>query len=181
MRVSASAPVVQCSSVPLNELCAICEAAPAVRLLGTVAHCEECAESFLAPIREKVRAKYGEVKVTGRTDYGGWWLKCICGASWVGDQSDPCPWCSERYARVVEDERRNLLHPHWLERSAGNETYDSLSPIDQEVWDKTRGQARGAHSYELWERRLARAVSAGLINLADAQKAIARYGARGSL
>lgn len=165
------------SGMSLSELCAICEAAPAVRLLGTVAHCGECAEAFLAPIREKVRLRYGEVKCVGRTDYGAWWLRCqVCDASWVGEEYHPCPWCIKRYARVVEDERRSLLHPHWLERSEGNETYDSLSPIDQRVWDRTRGQTRGMHSAEVWARRLARAVASGLVTAHEARSAIGKYG-----
>ena len=160
----------------LNELCAICQEAPATRLLGTVAHCEACAEAFLAPIRERIRLKYGEPVAEGRTDYGGWWLRClVCSASWVGAQGDPCPWCAERYERVVEDERRKLLHPHWLERSEGNERYDSLSPIDQQVWDRTRGQNRGADSLDAWGKDLARAVGRGIITLAEADEAMTRY------
>ena len=165
------------SGMRLNELCAVCQEAPATRLLGTVAHCEACAEAFLAPIRERVRLKYGEVIPEGRTDYGGWWLRClVCEATWVGAQGDPCPWCVERDERISEDERRSLLHPHWLESDEGNIRYDSLSPIHQRIWDQTRGQKRGEHSAEVWARRLARAVASGLVTADEARNAIGKYG-----
>lgn len=169
------------SGMRLHEPCALC-GNPAVRLLGTVAHCQNCAESFLDPIREKVRLKYGEVTITGKHPEWGYWLKClVCDATWVGAQGDPCSWCIERDERLREDERASLLHPHWLERSEGNETYDSLSPIDQRIWDITRGQARGTHSAEVWARRLARAVASGLVTVEEARRAIKRYGPSRSL
>ena len=166
----------------LNELCAICGLAPATRLLGTVAHCHSCAESFLEPIRERMRLKFGEVKPEGRSEHGGWHLRwLVCDASWVGAQGDPCPWCMERDERIKADERKSLLHPHWLESDEGNVRYDSLSPIDQQVWDITRGQKRGEHSAEVWARRLARAVASGLVTVEEARRAIARYGPTRSL
>lgn len=155
----------------LNELCAICEAAPAVRLLGTVAHCSPCVEAFLGPLR----AKHGQVTTQGRSEHGGWWLKCICGASWVGGQYDPCPWCRDRYDRATETDRANLLSPSWLSKSEGNATYDSLSPVDQEVWDRTRGQYRGVHSYAAWLVRLGLALRSGLITESEARNAIRRF------
>lgn len=164
------------SGMSLNEVCARCNLRPAVRLLGTVAHCDPCAQSFLEPLR----AHWGDVRAQGRT-VGGYWLSCACGASWVGQRWDPCPWCINRHEQATELERAHLLHPHWLERSDGNPTYDSLDPINQEVWDRTRGQRRGEHSAEVWARRLARAVSTGLVTDDEARKALSTYGPTRSL
>jgi hypothetical protein len=97
-----------------------------------------------------------------------------CGAGWVGHERDGdwCPWCEAAEQRQRADERRLLLDPPWLRRDQGR--YDALGPDDRAVWDRTRGQARGAHSVEAWVARLARAVEAGLIDEAEAIRAIRR-------
>ena len=46
--------------------------------------------------------------------------------------------------------------------------------IDKAVWDRTRGQTRGTDSVETWVRRLGRAVQAGLITRAEAERAVDR-------
>lgn len=97
-----------------------------------------------------------------------------CGAGWVGHDSDGdwCPWCELALERQRDDERRLLLDPPWLRKGSGR--YDELSEGQRAVWDRTRGQARGTHSVEMWVARLARAVTAGIIDEADARKAIRR-------
>lgn len=90
------------------------------------------------------------------------------------DGDEWCPWCEKAEQRQLDDERRLLLDPPWLRSDAGQRRYDELSDDDKAVWDRTRGQARGAHSVETWVKRLARAVEAGLVGEAEAVKAIRR-------
>ena len=117
----------------LSEPCQICHEAPAVRLLGTVAYCADCAYAFLEPIRRKLKAR-------------------------------------------DELERKDLLHPPWLRTSEGHYRYDSLSDVDKQVWNRTRGQTREPHSLEVWAERLDQAVAEGLITYEEACKALSDHG-----
>lgn len=104
-------------------------------------------------------------------------LCATCGAGWVGhvdDGDDWCPWCERAVERQVEAERRVLLDPPWLRSDAGNIRYDELSDANKAVWDRTRGQIRGADSVKAWTERLARAVQAELITETEARRAVAR-------
>lgn len=102
-------------------------------------------------------------------------LTCdACGATWCGEVGMGCEWCERRERQLVEDQRAMLLHPHWLQTSAGDPRYDELSADDRAVWDRTRGQARGEDSIQAWERRLARAVEAGIVTEHEARRGINR-------
>lgn len=108
-------------------------------------------------------------------------LCATCGAGWVGHvrDGDWCPWCEAAQRRQVADEQRLLLlDPPWLRSDAGSPRYEQLSDDDKAVWDRTRGQVRGAGSMETWVRRLHRAVEAGLISEAEARRALDRYDRR---
>jgi hypothetical protein len=114
-----------------------------------------------------------------RPDHGDGWRERVCGvcsASWVGhvDDGDWCPWCESADERQRAMERRLLLDPPWLRSDAGNVRYDALSDVDRAVWDRTRGQSRGADSLTTWIGRLDRAVEAGLITEHEARRAIQR-------
>ena len=117
---------------------------------------------------------------TSRPDHGPGFRNRLCGtcgAGWVGherDGDDWCPWCEKAQARQVDDQRRLLLHPPWLRSDAGNPRYDDLSEADKAVWDRTRGQTRGASSVVMWAARLRRAVEAGWISEGEADKAMRR-------
>jgi len=174
----------------LDEPCQRCGQRPAVRLIGTVAHCAECAEAFLAPIRAGVIAKHGSVDVirrrpataTGpRPDHGAgmWDMRCeACGAGWVGPYGDECSWCEEREERQRRDERESLLRPAWLDTSDGDGRYDALSDVDKAVWNRTRGIATNSGAVNGWLERLARAVACGLVTEPEALGAIAQFGRR---
>lgn len=99
-------------------------------------------------------------------------LCATCGAGWVGLDGEGCWWCQAALERQQADERRLLLEARWLHKGTGR--YDELSEADRAVWDRTRGQVRGAHSVEAWVARLARAVEAGLVTEAEAVRAIRR-------
>ena len=155
-----------------GEVCQVCDVGPAVRLIGTVAHCEGCAEAFLEPIRQKVRARYGWVVKGGADDL----VQCMrCGAQWQGDATEPCSWCADAYVRNRAQQRQELLNPDWLRRSEGHQRFDDLSPIDQQVWNRTRGQTREPQSIDAWKRELARAVMADLITEQEARSAMSRH------
>jgi hypothetical protein len=101
-----------------------------------------------------------------------------CGASWVGLAGDPCGWCAQAWERQVADQRRLLLDPPWLQTSQGDPRYDELSDDDQAVWDRTRGQSRGADSLQTWIDQLKRAVETGLVTRREADRAVERVDRR---
>lgn len=96
---------------------------------------------------------------------------CPCAASWVGQPDDRCDWCARRSDRLRADERRLLLDPPWLRSSDGDPRYDALDETDRAVWDRTRGQDRGADSLATYHDRLVRAVETGLLSAAQARRA----------
>jgi hypothetical protein len=89
-----------------------------------------------------------------------------------------CSWCTDRLERMRADRRRMLLDPPWLRSDAGNPRYDELSEDNKAVWDRTRGQTRGADSLKAWAERLARAVKVELITEDEARRAVDRVQAR---
>lgn len=97
-----------------------------------------------------------------------------CSASWVGRVDDGCGWCERREERLRADTRAMLLNPPSLRSDAGHPRYDALDDVGKAVWDRTRGQTRGADSIAAWLSRLVRAVEAELITEADARRAIER-------
>jgi len=160
----------------LNEVCAFCPEL-AVRLLGTQGYCQECLDTFLEPLRQKVRQKYGDVRALIKHEASGWHLECqICGATWVGDEGEPCSWCLEGYQRLREQRRTDLLHPHWLRTSVGHPTYDLLDEVTQAVWNRTRGQTREPQSIQEWQKQIAQAEAEGFITHEEADRTLSRYG-----
>jgi hypothetical protein len=143
----------------VTELCRC--GAIAYRLLGTVAHCDTCAEEFLAPIRARVildESGIGRGHQTGplRPDYGTNWadLTCtVCPYEWTGPIGETCAACIDRAARTVELQRRRLLRPE-------------LPPIDDH---------RRRAAVDAWHGRLARAVVAGIITDVEADSAANRF------
>jgi len=133
----------------LPEPCHQCGVAADV-LLGTQAWCHECAEAFLAPIREKVALRQGLVRRLYKAPGHGpgmWYLECqTCEATWVGEPHEACQWCIERTQRLVEDQRSLLLKP----------------PAET--------------SSVTWARQLAHAQAAGIITEAEAHSAIRSLG-----
>ena len=112
-----------------------------------------------------------------RPDHGPGMVQRVCDAckaGWVGAADDPCQWCIDRDLDLVADERRLLLDPPWLRSDAGSSRYDQLTEVDKMVWDRTRGQSRGADSVLTWVARLRRAVDTGLVTRREAEKAIRR-------
>jgi hypothetical protein len=69
-------------------------------------------------------------------------------------------------------ERRDLLDPPHLRTDAGHDRYDALDDLDKAVWDRTRGQNRGADAVLQWVARLGRAVADGVITHAEAETAL---------
>src|SRR5436190_21418922 len=116
----------------LDEPCGKCGKRQAVRLLGTVAHCRECSEAFLEPLRRKhgtIRIHRPAVLGAAGPDHphGFHWLRCkACGASWVGEPLDDCQWCAAREQAMEDDERKRLLFPPWAANGNGP-TYDAPS------------------------------------------------------
>lgn len=179
----------------IDEACQRCGKAPAVRLIGTIAHCEACADACLAPIRARVVARQGNVDVihrrpatavAPRPDHGpGMWdLRCAvasCDAGWVGRVGDPCSWCVAREERQRDEERKSLLHPSHLATSDGDARYNNLSDVDKAVWNRTRGiVGRDRHDGPAtdWAHRLSAAVVGGTITEAEAEAAVRRLAKR---
>ena len=174
----------------LDEPCQVCGQRPAVRLIGTVAYCQACADAVLEPLKAKVIAKHGSVDVIRRhygksigprPDHGPGMCDLVCqtcGAGWVGPTGAPCSWCEEREERQRRDERENLLRPAWLDTRDGDGRYDALSDVDKAVWNRTRGIATNDGPVETWVARLARAADSGLITDAEARNAIRQIGKR---
>lgn len=112
-----------------------------------------------------------------RPDFGPGWVERVCSscsAGWVGELGEACSWCETREAQQTALERSLLLDPPWLRSSAGHPRYDALDEISRAVWDRTRGQTRGADSIVIWAARLRRAVDTGLITEAEADRAMRR-------
>ena len=113
-----------------------------------------------------------------RPDHGPGWHErvCrVCGADWVGHQRDGdewCGWCEDSLIRRAAAERAELLDPSWLRSDAGNPRYEALDDTDRAIWDRTRGQSRGADSLAAWAGRLRRAVDGGLITRHEAERAM---------
>jgi len=99
-----------------------------------------------------------------------------CHASWDTDvdEGDWCGWCDAVATRQRATNRSLLLDPPSLRTSAGDPRYDALSDVDKRIWDRTRGQARGADSIVSWAARLRRAVETELITAAEAEAAMRR-------
>jgi hypothetical protein len=109
-----------------------------------------------------------------RPEYGDavYDLACdTCGATWCGHDRDPCQWCAKSLQRLLDDQRAELLNPHWLAVDHGPR-YDELGPDDRLVWDRTRGQGHGAGSRATWLARLCRAVETGLITETECKRAV---------
>jgi hypothetical protein len=80
---------------------------PATRTLAAIPYCDGCAETILAPLRER-HPSNGQQVGPLRPDYGPGWaeLGCTtCGATWVGHIGEPCPACVER----LDEPRREKL------------------------------------------------------------------------
>lgn len=115
-----------------------------------------------------------------RPDHGDGMTQVVCDvcfASWVGIPGDPCGWCERRAARVREERRQDLLHPRWLP-GQDDARYWSLSEIDGQVWDRTRGIRRDPEVRRLWAHALRRGVRDGLISDVEARVAITRASRR---
>lgn len=94
--------------------CDICRARDSVRTLGTVSYCFECAELFLAPLRDKYKPLDLKNAVIDRKadDQGNYHMHCVtCQAKWVGDGYGECKWCADRDARKRGYVRKDLLFP----------------------------------------------------------------------
>ena len=92
-----------------------------------------------------------------------------CGASWVGPAGIECEWCERRFALKRESDRKRLLWPEWL---GWADRYFDLSPIDQTVWEHTRGFVGDYRSK--WQRDIHRAVIEGLVTDAERAGALRR-------
>lgn len=156
-----------------GEPCAKCGTNTAHRLIGTVAHCQSCADAVLAPIRQRVMLRQGHVDVIRTRPPPGQAVECgECGATWVGTL--PCPWCLKRHDRERAAHRLDLLRPSHLATSYGVPRYDELSELDQRVWDHTRNQRANTDSEAEWVKALAKGVADGLINEGEAMAAMKR-------
>lgn len=125
---------------------------------------------------------YGGLWVAGvpRPDHGDGMtqLVCdVCAAGWVGLPGEPCGWCEDRYRRAVADERRRLLRPDWL-GGCDSQRYDELADDDKAVWDRTRGQRRGADAVREWVGQLVGAARRGVLTKDEAELAILRVTGR---
>jgi len=96
---------------------------PAIRTLGTNPYCHDCAESFLAPLRERYKpldltnavidreldeSEYKDFDV----DIKMFHMHCVtCQARWIGDGYTICKWCNERDARKREYAATDVLFP----------------------------------------------------------------------
>jgi hypothetical protein len=112
-----------------------------------------------------------------RPDHGDGYVDRVCatcGASWVGLADAGCWWCERALERLRADQRRVLLDPPWLRTDAGHPRYDALDEAGKAVWDRTRGQSRGADSVVTWAARLRRAVETELITRNEAGAAMRR-------
>lgn len=90
-----------------------------------------------------------------RPDHGAGFmeLECVvCGAGWVGELLDPCPWCMASLERMARWQAERLLDP-------------DLPDPDDRRFDGAR---------RAWAERLARGVEVGLITERQARRAWAR-------
>ena len=139
----------------VTELCRC--GAIAYRLIGTVAHCDACADELLEPIRGRVildESGIGTGRQVGvlRTDFGDRWadLACtLCPYQWVGPIAETCPACTDRAVRLQELQRARILRPVLPE------------PADP----------RYSAAMDAWHARIAGAVVAGLITADEADAA----------
>lgn len=135
---------------------------PATRTLGSVAYCDGCYETIVAPIRERVitaealdgvgvRAPAGR----DRPDHGPGFVELAChqcGAGWVGYIGDPCTWCQDALEHMQQWQAEILLRP--------------------ELPDP--GDARYEAAVQAWGERLERGVSVGLVTTQQALAALQR-------
>lgn len=128
---------------------------PSVRLIAAIAHCHECAEAFLEPIRARVKAReiepepgigFGHQTGPLRPDWGDGWaeIRCdVCDATWVGPIGEYCGWCERWIELANETQRTRILWPElpdpqderhdqalraWAERLATAELADIVTP-----------------------------------------------------
>jgi hypothetical protein len=153
---------------------------PGVRNLGTRGYCAGHLSTLYLTFDPTAFGFAGIGVQAGplRSDYGAGWaeLRCVaCSAEWVGVLFDPCPWCQHSSDLLLEQQRRLLLYPDWLESVRQGPRYDDLDDVGRAIWDATRGQPRGHGSLAAWLVRLARAVDVGLITQPEADAAADRY------
>jgi hypothetical protein len=160
----------------LSEPCQRCKSDAAVKLIGSVAHCHNCAEAFLAPLR----AKWLKVVVVGVANQERHppemrLLQCTkCKASWVGyPDEQECDWCIRRAERMQEDERKALLWPEWASNGYG-QWFDALDDVNKAIWRQTRGQDATPQMMMTWVQKLGDAVERGDITDVQARAAVKR-------
>lgn len=123
---------------------------PATKTLCAHTYCHTCAETILAPIRER--------QITREPSMGigipsGPHLECdLCGASWVGEAGEECEWCLRWLELALEQQRAVLLRP------------ELPDPDDQHYQP----------ALDAWIKRLAAAVDAELITETEARRTLER-------
>ncbi len=127
---------------------------PGYRNVGSRGYCVTHYEALVRTFKPETFALNGIGLTAGclRPDYGEHYaeLECIaCAATWIGLPADPCPWCA----------RRRANRDRWQAELV-------LTTPDVEPTDITR-DAR----LQAWAERMARAVTAGLIDEREARAA----------
>jgi hypothetical protein len=99
------------------------------------------------------------------------WITCDeCDAMWLGQPFDECEWCAETALVRERNRKQAILFPefiHWDDR------YTRLSPINREVWQRTRGMGRDFESS--WQQQLFNAITHNVVTGYEAKLALERY------
>lgn len=123
---------------------------PATKTLCAYSYCHRCAETILAPIRERVITREPSMGIGIPT---GPHLECdLCGASWIGEPGEECEWCLRWLQIAIEQQRAVLLKPE-------------LPDIEDANYNI---------AIEAWVKRLAQATVAEIITPQEAHRAIDR-------
>lgn len=141
--------------MPPDAICDRCPE-PAAQSVGSEYLCTEHTDQILDPIRQRIAKRsgfHGWGEPTGPPNHGWSHLTCrTCAATWIGKPYDPCTWCEQARQHVIEHQAEIVL------------TAPDLDPDD----------VRYTAAMTAWAERLARAVTAHIINDLQARNAWTR-------
>lgn len=102
--------------------------------------------------------------------------RCQCGATWIGHQWQRCNYCATREALRLEDKRKQLLYPDWLEDQGPR--YWEMDEESQHIWKATRGLRLHDDVLMKWGIALEQAEADGVITKAEVLGAKKRWDER---
>jgi hypothetical protein len=91
----------------------------------------------------------------------------------LGYYWEACSWCFRRQQQNIEQRRKELLHPDWLQDPGPK--YWGLSEVDRQVWKTTRGIPAMADVEQNWMNQLREAEQAEIITAREMARVLGKW------